>query len=187
MRIINNSWAVFLLLLTAAAALSTPAQAHLMVAQQGTLNIVDDGVFMVLSLPISAFDYIDDNGDGEVTMVEFNKHRVAIVASVRDNIRLSDGDKNLLLAGIMLSPEVSHNTSLPVLAQLTVMGKFEIADASGELQIHVGLFGQQAAEQSLKITATRKADNRKNELILTPAAPAGQLLPVVLNARLPTI
>ena len=38
-----------------------PAQAHLMEAQQGTLNIIDDRAFMVLSLPISAFEDIDDN------------------------------------------------------------------------------------------------------------------------------
>ena len=44
-----------------------PAQlvfAHLMVAQHGTLNIVDDSVFMVLSLPVSAFEGLDDDPAG---------------------------------------------------------------------------------------------------------------------------
>ena len=30
------------------------AQAHLVVSQRGTLNIVGDGAYMVLSLPVSA-------------------------------------------------------------------------------------------------------------------------------------
>jgi hypothetical protein len=34
---------------------STPAAAHLMVAQKGTLNLQGDGAFLVLSLPVSAF------------------------------------------------------------------------------------------------------------------------------------
>jgi hypothetical protein len=55
------------------------AEAHLMVAQHGTLNVVDDGVFMVLSLPVSAFDGVDDDNDGKVSMLEFNNHRGAIV------------------------------------------------------------------------------------------------------------
>ena len=34
-------------------------QAHLMLAQQGTLNIIDSDAFVVVSLPVSAFDGID--------------------------------------------------------------------------------------------------------------------------------
>jgi hypothetical protein len=51
------------------------AHAHLMVAQHGTLNIVDDGVFMVLSLPISAFNGVDEDSNGKISMLEFNNHR----------------------------------------------------------------------------------------------------------------
>ena len=54
-----------------------------MVARHGTLNFVDDGAFMVLSLPMSAFEGIDDDGDGKVSMIEFNNHRTGIVGAVR--------------------------------------------------------------------------------------------------------
>ncbi|WP_133146656.1 hypothetical protein [Shewanella sp. 10N.286.51.B7] len=36
-------------------------QAHMMVAQHGTINLVDDGAFMVLSLPVSAFHFLDNS------------------------------------------------------------------------------------------------------------------------------
>ena len=61
-----------------------------MVAQHGTLNIVDDSTFMVLSLHISAFEGVDDDKDGKVSMVEFNSHRAAIVESVGQHVTLSD-------------------------------------------------------------------------------------------------
>ena len=37
------------------------AQAHLMVAQRGTLNFVGTGGFVVMSLPVDAFTGIDDD------------------------------------------------------------------------------------------------------------------------------
>ena len=39
---------------------SSHLYAHVMVAQHGTLNVVDNDVFMVLSLPVSAFEGVDD-------------------------------------------------------------------------------------------------------------------------------
>ena len=44
--------------------LATAAEAHLMVAQRGTVHVVGDGAFVVVSLPVSAFTGIgvDDEG-----------------------------------------------------------------------------------------------------------------------------
>ena len=42
--------------------------AHLMVPENGTLNFVDDNVYVVLSLPISAFKGVDDDNDGHVSL-----------------------------------------------------------------------------------------------------------------------
>ena len=64
------------------------ALAHLMVAQHGTLNFVGQSAFMVLSLPISAFKNIDDDGNGAISLTEFNLHRKAIEKSVREQISL---------------------------------------------------------------------------------------------------
>jgi hypothetical protein len=124
MRSIYNNVSFTLLILILAVPMSPSAQAHLMVAQHGTLNIVDDGAFMVLSLPISAFEGVDDDSDGKVSMVEFNNHRGAIVESVGQNLTLSDKDGNLSLQGIMLSPVVPHDAPEEPLSQLIVMGRF---------------------------------------------------------------
>ncbi|MEM5480850.1 YHYH protein [Pseudoalteromonas fuliginea] len=46
---------------------STLANAHLMVAEHGTLNFVDNNVFIVLSIPMSAFKGDECNGRVGVT------------------------------------------------------------------------------------------------------------------------
>jgi hypothetical protein len=154
---------------------SPSALAHLMVAQHGTLNIVDDDAFMVLSLPISAFDRVDDDGDGEVSMIEFNRHRTAIIEVVDQNVSLRDQQGNRPLQGIMLSPVVPHDAAKEPLSQLVVMGRFALGDPSSALRFHTGLYGKQAAEQVLEITATRQTDKQKTIFKLTPKAPAALL------------
>jgi hypothetical protein len=170
MRSAQRTMLVGLLSLAISALMAPLAQAHLMVAQHGTLNIVDDGAFMVLSLPISAFEGLDDDSDGSISMVEFNNHRSAIVASVRQHITLSDKQGNCLLQGIMLSPVAPHGVTQESLSQLTVMGRYALNDAASALRFHFGLYGKQAAEQKMKITATRNHDKRKAVFRLAPVA-----------------
>jgi hypothetical protein len=66
--------------LLAGSALSA-AHAHLVVSQRGTLNIVGDGAYMVLSLPVSSLSGFDDDHDGLLSVDELRahgrKHRVA--------------------------------------------------------------------------------------------------------------
>jgi hypothetical protein len=153
------------------------AQAHLMVAQHGTLNIIDDGVFMVVSLPISAFEGVDDDNNGEISMLEFNRHRGDIVEMVRQKVTLSDKQGDCSLLGIMLSPVVPHDSAGESISQLTVMGRFTLNDSGSALRLHIGLYGKQVAEQSLKITATRAVDDQEIVLKLTPGAPTGEISP----------
>ncbi len=68
------------------------ASAHLMVAQQGTLNVVDGGAFMVISLPISAFTSVDDDGDGKLSREEFARHQADLRAAVMQGMQLRDSD-----------------------------------------------------------------------------------------------
>jgi hypothetical protein len=109
MQFIHKYIPIVLVILILTLLLPASAEAHLMAAQHGTLNFVDDGAFMVLSLPMSAFEGIDDDGDGKVSMIEFNNHRAAIIESIEQNVTLGDKEGNLSLEGIMLSPVVPHD------------------------------------------------------------------------------
>jgi len=146
---------------------STHSFAHVMVAQHGTLNIVDDGVFMVLSLPVSAFEGIDDDQDSKLSSAEFSLHRTAIAKTVKESILLQDKTGKLDLQGMMLSPVTPHHSPKEPAAQLIVMGRFALADVNSELQYQVKLFGKSPTEQVLEITATNKAEKKKHAFSLT--------------------
>lgn len=154
--------------ISASLIMSPFASAHFMVAQHGTLNFVDDSVFMVLSLPMSAFELMDEDGNGAISMVEFNKQRITIVASIRENVTLGDEFGSRELLGLMLSPELDHESTEENISQVVVMGKFDVGELQGKLRFKANLFGVTSEEQSLKISAKRKADNLVQELVLTP-------------------
>ena len=145
------------------------AQAHLMVAQRGTLNIVDDGAFMVLSLPVSAFRGVDDDGDGRLSMAEFGKHRQAIASAVTREVQLSDPQGARPLAGLMLTLSPPDQDPTGPAAQLIAMGRFALAAPEQPLRMQVGLFGSTPAEQTLQLTVTHRSE--AGLLVLTPERP----------------
>ncbi|MGL4575528.1 MAG: HupE/UreJ family protein [Burkholderiaceae bacterium] len=166
-----------LLALAMGLAMQSAAQAHLMVAQHGTLNFVGDGAFMVLSLPVSAFNAVDDDGDGQLSMAEFGAHRAAIGATVIREVKLLDEQGARPLEGIMLSLSPQDSTPSGPATQLVVMGRFALAPANNSLRFQVGLFGQAASEQTMRVTVTRPSQEQSHLLVLTPERSAGALFP----------
>ncbi|WP_028305275.1 hypothetical protein [Oceanospirillum maris] len=167
-------------------ALSTPVMAHLMVAGHGTLNIVNNNVFMVLSLPLSAFEGIDDNADGEIDLTEFNRHQAAIIKSLKQHVVLREHNRKRPLEDIILSPEKPHDHhghhdsnghDHDQVSEVIVMGRFALDKIRSPLSFHIGLFDKTKPSQSLSITASRKAENLRHEFQLTPEQPTGLLFP----------
>ena len=62
------------------------AQAHLMAAQKGTLNIVGDAAFLVLSVPVSALQGVDDDGDGALSVAELRAHTDTVRSQVQAGV-----------------------------------------------------------------------------------------------------
>lgn len=146
----------------------TTAHGHLMVAQHGTLNFVDDSVYLVLSLRAAAFGAADKDGDGQLSINEFTQARKTLTDMVAENVSLTGKDGRRPLQGIMISPVTPHDSPDMPADQLIVMGRFTIKDNNEQLRFHVGLYGDRSAEQSLEITATHKAGNRKDVFTLSP-------------------
>jgi hypothetical protein len=159
------------------AAIVPHASAHLMVAQKGTLNFVNDGAFLVLSIPVSAFENIDDNGDKKLSKIEFTKHRAAIVAAVKEKVTLEDKTGLLTLEGMMLSPVASHQSPLLPSEQLIIMGRFQLKDLDSKLHFQLGLYGTKPEEQSLGFTATWKSKSQKHKTEFTQKIPKIALFP----------
>ena len=163
--------------------LSASAQAHLMVAQKGTLNLQVDGAYMVVSLPVSAFQGIDDDGDGAWSSQELGLHAAQIHAQLGQQLRLRDAQGPRPIQGVTLIPTPPDDMPNDPVTQLVVMARFVLAQAVGTddhqtlqgLVFHAGLYGRQATEKQLSITVTQGAHKRL--LMLSPERPEQALFP----------
>jgi len=201
-------WAKILLSsLVISVAIVPHVSAHLMVAQRGTLNFKGDYVFMVLSIPVSAFNNIDDDGDSKMSAAEFTKHRLDIISTVKKNVTLSDNEGTKPLRGLLLSPVASHSSPRDPTDQLVIMGRFSLSNKesneksnvtssnnsvkkqsnTNELTFYSNLFGKTVAEKSLAINATRKLPSetkaQKYKVVLTPEKPDAILFNKLLIKR----
>lgn len=142
--------------------------AHSMVAQHGTLNFVDTHVFLLLSLPISAFQDLDDNKDGKVSKIEFNAHRKEAGEKVKDNIYLSIKENKLVIEGLLLSASIAHTKDAKHIDQVTVMGRYTLPPEVSIVNFNLNIFSQNRALQLYELTATNIKKNLKDKFQLKP-------------------
>lgn len=168
-RIHVVTFAFWVLLLAAPAR----AEAHLMVAQRGTINVVDDGAFVVVSVPVAAFAGVDDDGDERLSRKELQAHSREISAQVERRLQMRSDSGPRPLQGLLLNLGDDHSNDPS--AQLVVMGRFAL-DSSGEpIRLRTSLFGDMPAERQLAIVAKR--DGESMVMVLTPDHPESALFP----------
>lgn len=165
-------FALLLFLLTAAG----PMHAHLMVAQQGTLNFTRDGIYVVLSLPADAFTDLDANGDGSISHDETDQFRPAIARAVDEHISLRAGNRAITLQDLIVSPVQEHRGDPATVQQIVVMGVFKLEDANTPVVFYNGLYGKTAATQRLQLTAKHALLKQQIHFVVTPSAPTKTLL-----------
>ena len=150
------------------------ASAHLMVAQKGTLNLSGTGAYLMVSIPVSALQGVDDDQDGLLSAPELQAHESSITRQLKAGLQLSDagGARPLEILSLTLSPK--HTGVEEPADQLVVAGRYALADKTNPLTFQAKLFGTAEAERSLNLTVT-KAYNQPRLLILTPAQPSAGL------------
>ena len=158
-----------------AAFFSASANAHLMPAQQGTLNFTDEYAFLVVSLPVTAFANLDRDDDGTVTMLEFNRHRAEIAGAVTSGIALVGGARRFRLEGVMLSPVIHESGPSATLDQLTVMGRFTLPEGVDGFEFSLELFGSARNERAVKMTASYRSAGLSHSFVLTPDNNTGRV------------
>ena len=138
---------------------TTSAQAHLMAAQKGTLNLVGDAAFLVLAVPVSALRDVDDNGDGALSVDELRAHNETIRHQVQAGVQLRGPAGLMPLQLVMLDVAPPDNAPKAAAGHLTVMGRFQLspaavpASAQGQtapepLSLSFSLFGKAASERT---------------------------------------
>lgn len=152
--------------------LTSIASAHIMVAQHGTLNFVDSNVYLVVSLPISAFKDIDDDKNGKVSLIEFNLHRKKITTTIHKNLYLAAEKDKLALEGLLLSPSIAHNSNNNHIDQVTIMGRYSLPNKQAIVNFNINLFGETKELKIYEITATNKKLKLSHKFELTPEQPS---------------
>lgn len=157
------------------------ANAHSMVAQQGTLNFVDNHVYVVLSLPVSAFKSIDDDNDGNISMLEFNLHRKEISAKIKENVYLTQQKNKLIMQGLLLNPSIQHTdgnhakedkksdlnkSNNPQIDQVAITARYTLPNANNKVDFNIKLFGNTNEQKKYDITAKNKKQNISNKFEL---------------------
>jgi hypothetical protein len=133
------------------------AHAHLMPERQGTVHLVGKLAYVVISLPMSAFPGIDDNGDGLSATDELERHEADIRQRIESGLQLIDADRQtqgrarwrefLLLPPSQEDAKDSYFLALAVTEFAVVPTRFSMG---GTL-----LASTSAGRDTLKITATR--------------------------------
>ncbi len=153
----------------AALLISAAASAHLMPAQQGTLNLVGESVFEVVALPVSAFVGVDDDGDGRMSDAEVSAHEEQLTKEISRGYRLFDGDEAGTLALVLVRAEHDERSDDSTAGSTTVIAMLKTRFAAPPLQLRLEttLFGD---GRQLTIKATRGAETEA--AVLTPTRTA---------------
>lgn len=146
--------------------------AHMMPAQQGTLNVVDNAVFGVLALPVSALDTdgsgaslgADANGDGRLSAAELQAQAPALRARVAQGFALHNGSERgeLVLINLLAEPDErlarqGAGTPTPDAGSrhVLVLLKAQFSQPPTDLTVGIGLFGSREDERQLTLKVTR--------------------------------
>lgn len=167
---------------------ASTASAHLMVAQRGTLNFTHKGVYMVLSLPASAFTDTDSNSDQQMQQSEFIDHRLSIIETIKNDVLVYSDDSAFAIEGMMLTPvnkehdaDHTHDTDtvskapadadVTTIEQIIVMGRFPVTYSDKKkLSFGTSLLGQTDEEQLLTVVAKLADKSKSHEFEIRPDA-----------------
>lgn len=173
MSLIRQRW--FSLVLVLALSAASVAQAHLVVSQRGTLNIVGNGAYMALSLPVSALAGFDDNQDGLLSVSELRGHAASIQAQIQKGVSLRSDQGASQLEGLMLNTAPPDSNPSAPSTHMLILGRFTIHPQASGLTLTLRLFGTGTDEQTEQITVTRGAEAQL--ITLTPDHSQAAVLP----------
>ena len=139
--------------------------------QNGTLNLVDDGAFLVLSVAVSAVRGADDNGDGLLSKAELQAHAEAVQTQVTAGVQLLGAEGGLPLQLIMVDVTPPDDAPAAGASQLLVLGRFQLpgtvkaADSpaavrNSGLALRFTLFGPKAEEREQQIAVTAEQESQ---------------------------
>lgn len=133
--------------------LASTAQAHLLPKQNATMKIVDNTANFVVSVPVSALQNVDDDGNETLSLQEIGKHNDVIKAQFSERFLVSNGDEvgKSKFTWIM-APDT--NGTEPETDYVVIMHSVEFAAVPEKPALSTDLFGSKEGENQITIKAT---------------------------------
>jgi hypothetical protein len=162
------------LLLCALALCAGTAQAHLMVAQKGTVNVKQGRAYLMVSLPVSAFTGFDDDGDGQLSTAELQRHAPQLHRQFEAGAGLRVDGRLAPFELLVLNLSAPDERPAGPASQLLVMGHYELGGAypgpgRPGLRYAMRLHGTGPAEDRIDLAFT--SEDRSQVLAFTPQRP----------------
>ncbi len=129
------------------------AQAHLLPKQNATLRIVDTSAFVVVAVPVSALEGVDDNADGKLSLAEIEQHNADIGRQFEARFHVTDKDAKAAQAlTLVMSPLTdgeTHDSDYAV-----VLHRVNFDKAPQNPSIETDLFGTGTDEGQIRVKAS---------------------------------
>lgn len=148
------------------------ALAHLMPAGRGTVNVVGERAYVVLSMPVAGFAQADRDGDKLLSTQELAAGRERLRAQFVAGVQLRSNGVVGQWQDVMLSLPTADEPGSPPSPELMVMAVASLAAPQATLALASRLWGEGAGP--IKITATVSegaATLAEETALISPAQP----------------
>lgn len=129
------------------------AEAHLMPREHGTIHIVEDKAYVVLSLPVSVFVDVEACRDGTLTLRELGENRPLLEESVRTGVGFS-ADSAASIVEVLLNLPTGAGHVADAAEELLVMLVVGFAKPPVAFTFRSDLWGSKFGSLTLEVTAS---------------------------------
>lgn len=131
---------------------SGAAQAHLLPKQKATMNVINDAVYFVVSVPVSALVGVDDDRNGRLSAGELQQHTESIQSQFETRFQAAEpGNPSEPVLTMVLSPLTAGETGDSDYVVVMHRRNFNVTPTS--ITLHTDLFGNTAEEQQMTVSA----------------------------------
>lgn len=129
------------------------ASAHLLPAQNATLNLIGQRAYLVVSVPVSSLKGVDDNGDGLLSGEELDRHKADIGRQVAARFRVFSPEGEAKTGFLWVANPQTDALKPPPTPYLVVLSGVEFARPPKTVMVRTDLFGYAVGEGQMTLRA----------------------------------
>ncbi len=151
---------------------TSPASAHLMPVDRGTMNLVGSKAYIVLGVPVAAFQDVPACQDGILSRREFTDHRPALRALVRDGLSVM-GPKKATIKRVLLNLPTGMGHDPNAAKMITVMVVAHLSEPPKKVTLRWDLWARPSESLEVRTTVSQGMKTLQADIgTLTPDTPA---------------